>query len=59
MNSVWAREYWVWRIEIYSYLDAIDQKLKSGHHPLLIPNIPLFQHSIIPMVIFPRHLFTA
>ena len=42
MNSVWAREYWVWRNEIYFYIDGTDQKLKSRHHPLLIPNIPLF-----------------
>jgi len=26
-------------------------KLKSGHHPLFIPNIPFFHHSIIPFVI--------
>jgi len=28
-----------------------DQKLKLGHHPLLLPYIPIFQHSIIPLVI--------
>ena len=39
-------EYWVWRIEIYFYyINDIDQKLKSGHHPLLTPNIPFFQFS--------------
>jgi hypothetical protein len=27
-------EYWVWRNEIYFYVDNTDQKLKSGHHPL-------------------------
>jgi hypothetical protein len=30
-------------------MDDTDQKLKSGHHPLFIPNIPFFQHSIIPL----------
>jgi len=44
-------EYWVWRNESYFYMDDTDQKLKSGHHPLLIPNIPIFHHSIIPLVI--------
>jgi len=44
-------EYWVWRNEIYFYVDNTDQNLKSGHHPLSIPNIPIFQHSIIPLVI--------
>jgi hypothetical protein len=43
-------EYWVWRNEIYFYLDDYDQKLKSGHHPLFIPNIPYIHHSIIPLV---------
>ena len=42
-------EYWVWRIEIYFYMDDTDQKLKSGHHPLFIPIIPFFHHSIIPL----------
>jgi hypothetical protein len=34
-------EYWVWR-------DDYNQKLKSEHHPLFIPNIPypLFHYSI-------------
>jgi len=44
-------EYWVWRNEIYFYIDDADQKLKLGHHPLFIPNIPFFHHSIIPLVI--------
>ena len=44
-------EYWVWRNAIYFYVDNTDQKLKSDHHPLFIPNIPIFQHSIIPLVI--------
>jgi hypothetical protein len=47
-------EYWVWRNEIYFYIVDIDQKLKTGHHPLFIPNIPFFQYSIIPLVIY-RH----
>ncbi len=34
-----------WRIEIYSYIDVINQKFKSGRHPLLIPNIPKFHYS--------------
>jgi hypothetical protein len=41
-------EYWIWRIEIYFYMDDTDQKLKSGHHPLFIPIIPFFHYSIIP-----------
>jgi hypothetical protein len=41
-DSVWARENWVWRNEIYFYMDDTDQKLKSGHHPLFIPNIPIY-----------------
>jgi len=44
-------EYWVRRNDICFYLEYTDQKLKSGHHPLFIPNIPIFQHSIIPLVI--------
>jgi len=32
------------------YLDGTDQKIKSDHHPLLIPNIPFFQYSIIPWI---------
>jgi hypothetical protein len=43
-------EYGVWRNEIYFYLYSPHQKLKSGHHPLFIPNIPFFHHSIIPSV---------
>jgi len=43
-------EYWVWLNEIYFYLDGPHRKLKSGHHPLFIPNIPLFHHSIFPGV---------
>ncbi len=35
-------EYWLWRNEIYLYKDDIDQKLKSEHNPLFIPNIPFF-----------------
>jgi hypothetical protein len=34
--------------EVYFYIDDTDQKLKSGHHPIIIPNIPFFHHSIIP-----------
>jgi len=30
------------------YLDSPEQKIISDHHPLLIPNIALFQYSIIP-----------
>jgi hypothetical protein len=45
-------EYWIWRNEIYFYIDDIDQKLKSEHHPLFIPNIPFFHDSIIPLVIY-------
>jgi hypothetical protein len=41
-------ECWVWRIEAYFYMDDTDQKLKSDRHPLFIPIIPFFQHSIIP-----------
>jgi hypothetical protein len=39
-------EYWVWRNEIYFYIDGPDRKVKSGHHPLFIPNIPFFHHSM-------------
>jgi hypothetical protein len=31
------------------YIDGTDKKLKSGHHPLFIPNIPFLHHSIIPL----------
>jgi hypothetical protein len=49
-------EYWnvgilkirVWLNEIYFYMEGMDQKIKSDHHPFLIPNIPFFHHSIIP-----------
>jgi hypothetical protein len=42
-------EYWVWLNEIYFYMEGMDQKIKSDHHPFLIPNIPFFQYSIIPL----------
>jgi len=32
------------------HMDGTDKKIKSDYHPLLIPNIPLFQHSIVPWV---------
>jgi len=43
-------EYWsdgmmkthVWRDDICFYLNGAVQKIKSDHHPLLIPKIPLF-----------------
>jgi hypothetical protein len=41
----------VWRNEIYFNIDGTDKKLKSRHHPLFIPNIPIFHHSIVPLVI--------
>jgi len=43
-------EYWVWRTTIcfYIYMDGMDQKIKSGHDPILNPNIPIFQYSSIP-----------
>jgi len=44
-------EDWVWRNEICFYMDGTDQKIKSDHHPFLIPNIPFFHHSTIPLVI--------
>jgi len=50
MNSVWAGEYWVGRNEIQFYMCGTDRKLKSRHHPLLIPNIPFLHHSTNPMV---------
>jgi hypothetical protein len=28
--------------EVYFYIDDTDLKLKSGHHPLFIPDIPSF-----------------
>jgi len=50
-------EYWnvgilkihVWLNKIYFYMEGMDQKIKSDHHPFLIPNIPFFHHSIIPL----------
>jgi len=33
------------------YMDGADPKIQSDPHPLLIPNIPFFHHSIIPLVI--------
>jgi hypothetical protein len=39
-------EYWVWRNEIYFYIVELDQRLKLDHHPIFIPNIPFFHHSI-------------
>jgi hypothetical protein len=51
-------EYWnvgilktsVWPNKIYFYVDGADQKIKSDHHPLFIPNIPFFHDSNIPWV---------
>jgi hypothetical protein len=37
-------------LDLFLY-DDTDQQLKSGHHPLLIPNIPYFHHSIISLFI--------
>ncbi|CAB1071379.1 hypothetical protein D1AOALGA4SA_1228 [Olavius algarvensis Delta 1 endosymbiont] len=31
------------------YKDVTDPFVKSDRHPLCIPNIPLFHHSIIPV----------
>jgi hypothetical protein len=45
-------EYWVCRNEICFYMGGTDQKIKSGSHPFLIPNIPFFHHSTIPWAIF-------
>jgi hypothetical protein len=33
------------------YVHGKEQKIKSDQHPLLIPNIPFFQYSIIPWVL--------
>jgi hypothetical protein len=33
-------------------MDGMDPKIKSDNHPLLIPNIPFFQYSIIPWVLW-------
>jgi hypothetical protein len=33
-----------------NFIMGCDQKLKLENHPLLIPNIPFFHHSIIPLV---------
>jgi hypothetical protein len=41
-------EYWIWRDEIYFYMDEFHQKFKSGHHALSEPDIPLFHLAIIP-----------
>ena len=43
-NRVW------WNVSCF-YMDGTDQIIKSDHHPLLIPNIPFFHHSIIPWII--------
>jgi hypothetical protein len=32
-------------------MDGTELKIKLDHHPLLIPNIPYFHHSIIPRVL--------
>ncbi|CAB1069126.1 hypothetical protein D1AOALGA4SA_570 [Olavius algarvensis Delta 1 endosymbiont] len=32
----------------YTCNDGTDQFIKSDLHPLSVPNIPLFHHSIIP-----------
>jgi len=45
-------ECWVGRNEIYFYMDDMDPKIKSDCHPLLIPNIPFFQFSNIPWVLW-------
>jgi hypothetical protein len=37
--------------EIYLNMVTTDKKLKSGHHPLFIPNIPYFHHAIFPLII--------
>jgi len=37
-------------------IDNIDQELNSVHHPLFIPNIPFFHHSIIPLVILTANI---
>jgi hypothetical protein len=37
-------------------MDGTDQKIKSDHHPLLVPNIPFFLYSIIPLARWkPKH----
>jgi len=38
-------EYWIWRNEIYFYMDGTEQEIKSDHHPLFISS-PIFYHSI-------------
>jgi hypothetical protein len=47
-------ECWVWWNEIYFYANGTHKILKSGHHPLLQPSIPSFQHSTIPVFILRR-----
>jgi len=42
-------EGWVELNGIYPYRDSTDPYIKSDHHLLSIPNIPLFHHSIIPL----------
>jgi hypothetical protein len=37
-------------------MDGMEPKIKSDYHPLLIPNIPFFQHSIIPWVLLRQTL---
>jgi len=44
-------EYWAWRYEICFYMDRNDEIVKSDRKPLLIPNIPFIQYSIIPGII--------
>jgi hypothetical protein len=31
------------------YMDGPEHKIKTDSHPLLIPNIPLFHHFVIPL----------
>ena len=40
-------EYWVLWNGIYFYKEGTNYNIKSYHHPLSIPNIPFFHHSII------------
>jgi len=32
------------------FMDGKEQRIKTDSHPLLLPNIPFFPHSIIPLV---------
>jgi hypothetical protein len=41
----------VWRKELSFYANGTYQKVKLDYHPFLIPNIPLFHYSIIPLAI--------